>query len=72
MKQYLAISAIGSDRVGHVHDLSKVIAECGGNLSESRMTALGAEFAVLMLVTGNWHAMARIETDLNFLAGFTD
>jgi glycine cleavage system transcriptional repressor len=72
MKQYLAISAIGNDRVGLVHDLSKVIADCGGNISESRMTALGAEFAVLMLVTGNWHAMARIETDLKRLAEASD
>ncbi len=72
MKQFLAISAIGSDRVGLVHDLSKVIADCGGNISESRMTALGAEFAVLMLVTGNWHSMARIETDLKRLAEASD
>ena len=72
MKQYLAISAIGSDRVGLVHELSKVIADCGGNISESRMTALGAEFAVLMLVTGNWHAMARIETDLKLFAEASD
>jgi glycine cleavage system transcriptional repressor len=72
MKQYIAISAIGSDRVGLVHELSKVIADCGGNISESRMTALGAEFAVLMLVTGNWHAMARIETDLKRLAEASD
>jgi glycine cleavage system transcriptional repressor len=68
MKQYIAISAIGNDRVGLVHELSKVIADCGGNISESRMTALGAEFAVLMLVAGNWHSVARIETELKKLA----
>lgn len=68
MKQHIAISAIGPDRVGLVHDLSKVIADCGGSISESRMTSLGAEFAILMLVTGNWHAVARIETDLKRLA----
>jgi glycine cleavage system transcriptional repressor len=68
MKQYIAISAIGNDRVGLVHDLSKVISDCGGNISESRMTALGSEFAVLMLVSGNWHAVARIETELKKLA----
>ena len=68
MKQHIAISAIGPDRVGLVHDLSKVIADCGGSISESRMTALGADFAILMLVTGNWHAVARIETDLKRLA----
>jgi glycine cleavage system transcriptional repressor len=68
MKQYIAISAIGNDRVGLVHDLSKVIADCGGNISESRMTALGSEFAVLMLVAGNWHSVARIETELKKFA----
>ncbi|HSF77508.1 MAG TPA: ACT domain-containing protein [Steroidobacteraceae bacterium] len=68
MKQYIAISAIGNDRVGLVHDLSKVIADCGGNISESRMTALGSEFAVLMLIAGNWHSVARIETELKKLA----
>ena len=68
MKQYIAISAIGNDRVGLVHDLSKVIADCGGNISESRMTALGSEFAMLMLIAGNWHSVARIETELKKLA----
>lgn len=68
MKQYLAISAIGPDRVGLVHDLSQKITDCGGNISESRMTALGSEFAILMLVSGNWHAVARVETELSKFA----
>jgi glycine cleavage system transcriptional repressor len=67
-KQHLAISAIGSDRTGMVHDLTRVIADCGGNIAESRMTALGAEFAMLVLVTGNWHTVARLETELKRLA----
>ena len=53
MKQLIAISAIGSDRTGLVYDLTRVVVECGGNILESRMTALGNEFAVLMLVAGN-------------------
>ncbi len=68
MKQFIAISAIGDDRIGLVHDLSKVVADCGGSISESRMTALGSDFAMLMLVAGNWHSIARIETDLAKLA----
>src|SRR5688572_1770196 len=68
MKQLLAISAIGTDRTGMVHDLTRTIADCGGSLSESRMIALGAEFAALMLVSGNWHALARLETELKKLA----
>ena len=31
------------------------------------MTTLGAEFAVLMLVSGNWHTLSRLETALEKL-----
>jgi len=55
MKQHIVISAVGGDRVGMVHELSKAIADCGGSISESRMTSLGNEFAMLLLVNGNWH-----------------
>ena len=68
MKQHLAVSAIGSDRTGMVHDLTRVIADCGGNIAESRMAALGSEFAMLLLINGNWHSLARIESELARLA----
>ena len=64
MEQLMVISAIGGDRTGVVHDLTRVILECGGSLKESRMTALGAEFAMLLLVSGNWHAISRMEQEL--------
>ena len=51
MKQHLAVSAIGSDRTGMVHELTRVISECGGNITESRMASLGTEFAMLLLVS---------------------
>ena len=69
MKQHLAISAIGPDRTGLVHDLSKVISDCGGSIGESRMASLGSEFAMVMLVSGNWHSLAKLETEL---ARFTE
>ena len=68
MKQLLAISAIGSDRTGMVHDVTHVIADCGGNIVESRMSALGGEFVMAVLVSGNWHALAKIETEIKKLA----
>ena len=69
MKQHLAVSAIGSDRTGMVHELTRVISDCGGNITESRMVALGAEFAMLLLISGNWHALAKLESELTRLAG---
>ncbi len=69
MSQLIVISAIGSDRPGVVQEISKVILSCGGNIEESRMTTLGSEFAVLMLVSGNWHTLGRLETGLEKLGG---
>ena len=62
MTQLIVLSAIGTDRTGVVQDITKVILDCGGNIEESRMTTLGAEFAMLMLVSGNWHTLNRLET----------
>jgi len=68
MRQLIVLSAIGTDRAGVVDDLSKVILDCGGNIEESRMTALGSEFAMLLLVSGNWHTLNKLETSLDKLA----
>jgi len=58
---YLVISAIGSDRPGLVDQLTHPIHESSGNILDSRMTVLGGEFAILMLVEGRWDTIARIE-----------
>lgn len=50
-KVYAVISAIGADRVGIVDDLSGLISAGGGNIEESKMSVLGGEFAVMMLVS---------------------
>ncbi len=67
MSQLIVISAVGSDRTGVVQDLTKVILACGGNIEESRMTTLGAEFAMLLLVSGNWATLNKLEQGLNKL-----
>lgn len=47
----IIISAIGTDRLGIVSELSGVITSHGGNVEESRMSRLGSDFAIIMLVT---------------------
>jgi glycine cleavage system transcriptional repressor len=66
--QLIVLSAVGTDRAGVVNDLSKVILDSGGNIEESRMTALGSEFAMLLLVSGNWAAIGKLEKALAKLA----
>ncbi|MEZ5499376.1 MAG: ACT domain-containing protein [Steroidobacteraceae bacterium] len=63
-RQFLAVSALGTDRIGIVHELTRLITDTGGSIHESRMVGLGNEFAMLLLVSGNWHSLAKIEAEL--------
>jgi len=57
----LVIAALGEDRPGLVDQLSGWILESGCNIADSRMMVLGGEFSVLLLVSGNWNNLARLE-----------
>jgi len=61
---YLAITASGEDKVGLVDRLSNKIVDSGCNIEESRMTVLGGQFALIMLVSGPWNALSRLEGQL--------
>jgi glycine cleavage system transcriptional repressor len=74
MDKLLAIIAIGPDRAGLIRDVTQAVAGSGGSIRESRMIALGSEFAILMLVAGNWHSVTKIRDRLTQLerdAGLT-
>lgn len=68
METYLVISAIGKDRTGIVESLSQSVLECGCRIGESRMAVLGSEFAAVMLVSGYWNAVAKLESALPRMA----
>jgi len=53
MNQSLVITAIGADRPGIVNELTEILLKAGLNIEDSRMSVLGGEFAVMLLVTGN-------------------
>lgn len=67
MEQYLVISALGADQPGIVSTLTKTVLDCGGNVVDSRMTVLGGEFAVMLMVSGEWNEIAKLETTLQAL-----
>ena len=60
-RNHLVISALGKDRPGIINDLSKEIYNLGLNITDSRMTVLGGEFAILLLVDGQWNQLAMLE-----------
>jgi len=61
----LVIAALGQDRPGLVDELSGWIVDSGCNITDSRMTILGGEFAVLLLAEGKWNNLARLEDQLD-------
>ena len=59
-KKFLVVTAVGPDRSGIVSELSGIIHQAGANLEDSRMAALGGEFAVLLLASGEDAALERL------------
>lgn len=66
---YLAITASGEDKVGLVDRLSNRIVDSGCNIEESRMAVLGGQFALIMLISGPWNALSKLEGQMEALGG---
>lgn len=64
MDNSLVITAFGNDQPGIVDQLSAAIMDSGCNVCDSRITALGGEFALILLVSGKWNELAKLETQL--------
>jgi glycine cleavage system transcriptional repressor len=67
-KKHLVLSAIGKDRPGIVNELSKAVLDSQCNIEDSRMAVLGGEFALVVMVSGNWNNIAKLETALPKIA----
>ena len=61
MTTKLVISALGADRAGIVNELSNIIYTHELNIEDSRMTVLGGEFAILLLVSGEQPAIEQLQ-----------
>ncbi len=61
---YLAVTAIGTDRTGIVSQLTKVVSECNCNIVDSRMAIFGNEFTFIMLLSGDNNAITLVEHQL--------
>lgn len=61
---YLVISALGEDRPGIIDTLSHAISTLDCNIADSRMTVLGGEFAILLMIEGPWNQLAKLEDQI--------
>lgn len=61
MQNFLAITAIGTDRPNLVDTFTKAIRDCGCNIVDSRMTVLGDSYCMMLLLSGSWDSIAKFE-----------
>jgi len=69
---YHVLTAIGRDRPGIVERVTGFLHERGANIEDSRMAALGGEFAAMLLFQAPEEQSARIEADLAALEAEND
>jgi len=64
MDDFLVLTAVGNDRPGIVDKLSMTIMDNGCNIVDCRMTVLGGEFTVMLLISGKWNSLVKLEQEL--------
>ncbi|EKE86864.1 glycine cleavage system protein R [Idiomarina xiamenensis] len=61
MSQQLIITAMGSNRVGIVKQVTELVSDCDCNIVDSRMALFGQEFVLTLLLAGTSASLDRIE-----------
>ncbi len=64
MNQRLIVTAVAPNHSNLVLKLTRLIRDCSAEVSEFRMTELGSDVALHTMITGNWHALSRVEKEL--------
>jgi glycine cleavage system transcriptional repressor len=64
----LLIQALATSSQSPLLALARRIADAGCNLSESRVSTIGTEISLMLLASGAWDALAKLETALTKLA----
>lgn len=69
---FMSLTVMGEDRPGLLERLAARIADSGCNIEECRMAALGGRVIMIILLSGLWHALSRLEAQLPALASQLD
>lgn len=72
MIRHAVLTAIGTDRPGLVDEVTRFIADRGGNLEDSRMLNLRGQFTMMLLVAGSDATLERLRADLPILCRASD
>lgn len=61
MQSQLVISAIAPNRPGIANEITSLVAYCGCNIQESKMKAMGSTFSLVLMASGEWNSLAKLE-----------
>ena len=67
MNEFLVLTAVGGDRAGIVDELSRILLNVDLNIEDSRMSVLGGEFAMILLLSGSASAVQSFQQQQNQL-----
>lgn len=60
----IVFTLTGPDRIGIVDEVTRILLEAGGNVETSRMTRLGGEFAILLLLSIPPERLAGLDREI--------
>lgn len=64
MQNYLIVTAIGPHSEDLIEQFSRSIKDCGCNIVDGRMTSMGQELCISMMLSGSWDTIAKLESML--------
>lgn len=67
MRKNIVLTLTGTDRVGIVDSVTETLVKVDGNVETSRMSRLGGEFAMLMLVSIEENQLGNLEQGVSSL-----
>ena len=67
MRINIVLTLTGTDRIGLVEEITKLLLALNGNVETSRMARLGGEFAILMLVSLPDEQLANLDRNVEYL-----
>ncbi|MEI6858861.1 MAG: ACT domain-containing protein [Shewanella sp.] len=67
MSNHLVVTAMGSDRPGIVSKFARLASECDCDIVDSRMALFGNEFTLIMMLSGSWASITKMEIQLPIL-----
>ena len=61
MQNRLVISAIAPNRPGIANEITALVTQCDCNILETKMKSMGNTFCLVLMASGDWNSLAKLE-----------